>query len=71
MLRVLAALQFFQKQMQVSLYDYKLLDAVFNCIVVFADVIIYDKLSGTVVVGKALRNQKRPCVKLYGKFSLK
>ena len=71
MLRVLDVLQFFQKQLQIGPCDYKLPDAMFNRIVVFTDVIIYDKLSGAVVVGKALRNQKRPCVKLYGNLSLK
>ena len=55
MLRGLDALQFFQKQLQVGLCDYKFPDAVFNRIVVFTDVIIYDKFSGAVVVGKALR----------------
>ena len=45
---------------QVGLCDYKLPDTVFNRIVVFTDVIIHDKFSVAVVVGKALRDQKRP-----------
>ena len=62
MLRSLDALQFFQKQLQVGLCDYKLPDTVFNRIVVFTDVIIYDKFSGAVVVGKALRGLEAPPV---------
>lgn len=54
MLWLLDALQF-RKQLQVSLCDYKLLDTVFNRIKSFTDVIIYDKYSGVVVVGRALR----------------
>ena len=60
MLRVLNTLQFFQKKLQIGLCNYKLPDAVFHRIVVFTDVIIYDKFFGAVVVSKALRNQKRP-----------
>ena len=42
------------------LLDYKLLDSVFNRIVVFADVIIYDKIPCAAVIGKALRNRNCP-----------
>lgn len=56
MLRVLYALQFVQKQLQVGLCDYKRLDVVFNWIEVFTAVIIYDKFPCAVVVAKTLRN---------------
>ena len=59
MLWVLDALWFFQKQLQVDLCDYRLLDVVFNWIIAFTDIIIYDKLPCAVVVVNALRNQKR------------
>ena len=71
MLQILDACQFIQKQFQISLRYHKQLDAVFNWITAFTDVLIYDKFPCSVVVGKALRNQQRHQVKLRGKFSLK
>ena len=64
MLRVLDALQFVQQQFQIGLRNYKVLDVVFNRIVVFTDVIIYNQLSGAVVVVKTLCNQQRPLSKI-------
>ena len=44
----------------IGLCDYKLSDAMFSRVAVFTGVIIYDKLPRAVVVGKVLRDQKRP-----------
>ena len=64
MLRILDALQFIQKQFQIGLRYYKLFDAVFNWIVIFANILIYNQLSGAVVIGKTLCDQQRPLSKI-------
>ena len=64
MLRVLDALQFIQQQFQIGLRNYKVFDAVFNRIVVFANILIYKQISGAVVVVKTLCNQQRPLSKI-------
>ena len=64
MLRVLDALQFVQQQFQIGLRNYKVLDVVFNWIVIFANILIYDQLSGAVVIGKTLCDQQRPLSKI-------
>lgn len=56
MLRILYALQFFQKQFQVVFSNDKLFDAALNWVIVFTDVIIYDKFPRAIVVGKAFRD---------------
>ena len=66
MLRVLYALQCLQKQPQISLRNYQFLDRV------QPDRSFHQRnLPCVAIVVKAFRDQKCPCVKLYGKLSLK
>lgn len=66
MLRLLNALQFLQKQLQICHFNYKFIYMMFNRIIVFTDVIIYNKLPCAVVVGKTLCNQQRSLGKVAG-----
>ena len=57
--RVLDAAQFFQKNLQVILRDHEIRDMMIYGGIVLAGIFGNGQLSGAVVVGKALRNQKR------------
>ena len=60
MLRVLDALQFVQKNFEVSRGDNKLFDMMVYRVVVLTNVLGDNQLPGAVVVGQTLRDQKRP-----------
>ena len=58
MLRVLNALQFVQKNLEVSRGDNKLFDVVIHWVVVLANVLGDGQFPGAVVVGQTLRDQE-------------